>query len=227
MTRKRLDRDRILRAACIVAACLSMAFFQTGCGRKNAAVVIPAGGETLDGKTPGTAAGDGGTPHKGSPSGASGGEAAQGGTLAGAEKPKAIYVYVCGAVVSPGVVELPEGSRAADALQAAGGFTAAADTSYVNLAAKVADGEKLYFPDAQEAADFKKQAQEAGSTLVDINTAGVEELCTLPGIGEARAGDIIAYRKANGPFSSVEDIMKVPGIKEGAYAKISEKIIVR
>lgn len=142
-----------------------------------------------------------------------------------AAEPKMISVYVCGAVVSPGVVELPEESRAADALQAAGGFAEDAETSYVNLAAKVTDGEKLYFPSVTE--ESYLTAQEKGAELVNINTAGVDVLCTLSGIGEARAGDIIAYREENGPFKTKEDIMKVPGIKENAYRKICDNITVK
>lgn len=142
-----------------------------------------------------------------------------------AAEPKMISVYVCGAVVSPGVVELPEESRAADALQAAGGFAEDAETSYVNLAAKVTDGEKLYFPSVTEEPCLT--AQEKGTELVNINTAGVDVLCTLSGIGEARARDIVAYREENGSFKAKEDIMKVPGIKENAYKKICDSITIK
>lgn len=141
-----------------------------------------------------------------------------------AAEPRMIAVYVCGAVISPGVVELPEESRAADALQAAGGFAEDAETSYVNLAAKVTDGERLYFPSVTE--ELCLTAQEKGSELVNINTAGVDVLCTLSGIGEARARDIVAYREENGPFKAKEDIMKVPGIKENAYKKICDNITI-
>lgn len=134
-----------------------------------------------------------------------------------------IYVYVCGAVMNPGVVRLKEGSRAEDALEAAGGFREDAGTDYVNLAAKVTDGEKLYFPTADERAELEAE----GSSLVNINTADAGTLCTLPGIGEARAADIIRYREASGPFETCEDIMKVPGIKTSVYSKISDLITVK
>ena len=134
-----------------------------------------------------------------------------------------ICVYVCGAVETPGIVFLPEGSRAADALEAAGGFASYAAVDAVNLAAKISDGEKLYFPDCEEyRAQAEKQAS-ASAGLVNINTADAAQLCTLPGIGESRAADIIAYREAHGGFASCEDIMNVSGIKESVYNKISDK----
>ncbi len=134
-----------------------------------------------------------------------------------------IWVYVCGAVKEPGVVRLAPGSRWSDALEAAGGFREDAGRDCVNLAAKLSDGEKLYFPTAQEG---REQAEEAEG-LVNINTADAAQLCTLPGIGESRAADIIAYRERNGGFESCEDIMKVPGIKESVYGKLRDKITVQ
>lgn len=136
-----------------------------------------------------------------------------------------IKVYVCGAVVTPGVVALPEGSRAEDALSAAGGFAEDAWRDYVNLAERVADGQKLYFPTLDEAESLV--GQEARDGLVNINTADVAMLCTLPGIGESRAKDIIAYREAHGAFGSCEEIMQVSGIKTSVYSKISDKITVK
>lgn len=136
-----------------------------------------------------------------------------------------IRVYVCGAVESPGVVALPEGSRAEDALLAAGGFSENAWRDYVNLAERVADGQKLYFPTLDEAESLVERTTADG--LVNINTADVATLCTLPGIGESRAKDIIAYREAHGSFESCEDIMKVSGIKTNVYSKISDMITVK
>lgn len=138
-----------------------------------------------------------------------------------------IYVYVCGAVMQPGVVELAEGSRAAEALEAAGGFAPQAQTDYVNLAAKVTDGEKLYFPEEGEAELLRDREEAQALGLVNINTAGEEQLCTLPGIGASRAQDIIRYREQKGQFECPEDIMKVSGIKENAYAKLKDLITVR
>lgn len=137
-----------------------------------------------------------------------------------------LYVYVCGAVEEPGVVALPDGSRAFDAVLAAGGMTEAADPSYVNLAEKLKDGEKLYVPTVEEASAMESGTREAENGLVNINTADAATLCTLPGIGESRAADIIAYREAHGAFNSIEDIMKVPGIKDAAFGKIRDRISV-
>lgn len=142
------------------------------------------------------------------------------GTAADAEETSWIYVYVCGAVNSPGVVALPEGSRAEAALEAAGGLREDAQTDLVNLAARVADGEKLYFPRLDEAAEVP----EAGEGLININTADAETLCTLSGIGESRARDILRYREEHGFFESREDIMKVPGIKNSVYNRIKDRI---
>lgn len=135
-----------------------------------------------------------------------------------------IYVHVCGQVCQPGVVTLPEGSRAWEAVEAAGGLASGAWEAAVNLAAVLRDGEKLYIPALGEA--VAQEADEAESALVNLNTADAARLQTLPGIGESRAADILAYREERGGFKSVEDIMQVPGIKESTYEKIRDKITV-
>lgn len=142
------------------------------------------------------------------------------------EEVSRIYVYVCGAVNNPGVVVLQEGSRAEAALEAAGGFRQDARTDYVNLAAKVSDGEKLYFPSEEETAGQLSELSEesGGDGLININTADEAALCMLSGIGESRARDIVRYREENGPFESCEDIMNVPGIKTSVYSKIKDRI---
>ena len=140
---------------------------------------------------------------------------------------ESILVHVCGAVENPGVVSLPQGSRAEDALLAAGGFTEDASRDFVNLAGYVSDGEKLYFPTREEVSAGIQVQAEADDGLININTADVAALCTLPGIGEARARDIIAYRETHGDFASCEDIMKISGIKISVYQKISDKIKVK
>lgn len=143
------------------------------------------------------------------------------------DDPHMVYVYVCGAVRDPGVVEVPEGSRAEEALRLAGGMTAEADLFYVNLAETVTDGQKLYFPTAEEAGALEAVVKAAEEGLVNINTASVEELCALPGIGTSRAADIVRYREKNGAFQTKEDIMKVSGIKQNAYDKLCDKITVQ
>lgn len=139
-----------------------------------------------------------------------------------AEEAAEIYVYVCGAVKNPGVVCLAEDSRADAALAAAGGFSENAATDAVNLAARLTDGEMLYFPTEEEAENSGTQ-----DARVNINTADKDALCTLPGIGASKAEEILRYREENGRFESCEDMMLVPGIGTGVYEKLREKITVK
>lgn len=132
-----------------------------------------------------------------------------------------LFIHVCGAVEMPGVYELPIGSRIYDAVLAAGDFDAEADREAVNLVQELTDGEQIRIPFIGEGSDAGRNG------LIDINTAGEEELCQIPGIGESRAGAIIAYREEFGRFESVEELMKVPGIKEGIYARVSTYIECR
>lgn len=196
-----MKNKNILNAACLL---ILSGIFLWGCryGEGQETVLIGAGGASM--------------------AGSAGAEEAMwaSGDLPEAPEKGFIRVYVCGAVASPGVVEVPQGSRVEDALLAAGGFTEAAGREAVNLADWIRDGQMLYFPTEEE-----QQAQrESGDGLVNINTADAAQLCTLPGIGESRAADIIAYREKNGGFASCEDIMKVPGIKTSVYEKIRDKI---
>lgn len=147
-------------------------------------------------------------------------------SVAVTEPPEQIAVYVCGQVLYPGVVYLDEDARVVDAVEAAGGLTEAADAEYINLAARVSDGEKLYIPDMQEGQELREREAEASSGLVNINTADRERLMTLPGIGESKAQDIIAYREKHGEFSSIEELMNISGIKESLFEKIRDKIVV-
>ncbi|MCC8060418.1 MAG: helix-hairpin-helix domain-containing protein [Clostridiales bacterium] len=146
-------------------------------------------------------------------------------------KPRSCFVYVCGEVVSPGVYELSEGRRVYEAVALAGGFTEAAADTWLNLAEPVTDGMKVLVPDEETAqtltaAGGSPDSGESGSALVNINTATKEELMTLSGIGESRAADIVRVREQKGGFSSIEEIMEVPGIKEAAFAKICDDITV-
>ena len=142
-----------------------------------------------------------------------------------------IQVYICGAVVHPGVYTLPEGSRLNDAVLASGGFTEEAEETSVNLAAKIADEEMIYVYSKEQMAAgeyvpmLPGSFQESG--LVNINTADLSALCSLPGIGESRARDIITYREKNGAFQKKEDIMQVSGIKESLYQRICDLISVK
>ena len=146
------------------------------------------------------------------------------------EDGRMLLVHVCGAVRTPGVYELPEGSRVYQAVEMAGGMTEEAASDYLNLADVLTDGAKVAVPRLSEVAagELHGPAPEAeGDDLVDLNRAGKEALMELPGIGEAKAEAILAYREEHGAFGSPEDIMQVPGIKEAAYGKIKDKITVR
>lgn len=141
------------------------------------------------------------------------------------------YVYVCGAVKYPGVYELKMGSRVFLALQAAGGLREDAAQESINQAEVVVDGQMLYIPTKEEVlAQAEKSGfegeQESDDGRIDLNRADAESLMTLPGIGSSKAESIISYREECGGFSSVEEIMKIPGIKEGVYSKIKDKIKV-
>ena len=149
----------------------------------------------------------------------------------------ALVVHVDGAVAAPGVYELPAASRVNDAVLAAGGLVEGADTGGLNLAAPLADGEKVHVPRVGEAhvsagsgvgtgADDAGGGAETGAAAVNINTAGVAELDELPGVGEATARAIVEDRERNGPFSAPEDLMRVSGIGEKKFAKMEGMICV-
>ena len=165
-----------------------------------------------------------------------------------------IAVYVCGAVKKPGVCYLPFGARVCDALEAAGGFTADADSQWLNQAKLLADGEMLIVYTAEETAQMKDQgvlrgdaapadaqskagaaASDAvetpgsgasGEAKINLNTASKEQLMTLPGIGDAKADAIIRYRTETGLFASTEDVMNISGIKNSVYEKIRDRVTV-
>lgn len=143
-----------------------------------------------------------------------------------------VVVHVTGAVNAPGVYTLPADARVDDAVRAAGA-TAEADLSQLNLAQKLADGQKITVPavgtsaatDGAAAATSSTNSDSSGA-LVNINTATLEELETLPSIGEVRAQAIITYRETNGGFRTIDDIKEVSGIGEKIFADISPYITV-
>ena len=142
------------------------------------------------------------------------------------ESPLELVVYICGAVKNPGVYSLPQGARVDQAVNLAGGFTKKADPTGINLAKPVEDGMQVLIPKKGEA--LKETSKDSGGTeaKVNLNTASREELMEIPGIGEAKADAILAYREEKGAFGKTEDVMKVSGIKEGAYNKMKEYITV-
>ncbi len=143
-----------------------------------------------------------------------------------------IVVHIAGAVSKPGVYELPAGSRVIDGLTAAGGATAHADVSAINLARELADGERVYIPRkgevpaAEAGAAGAAPAGGAQAGKVNINTASVSELEELPGIGEVIAQRIVDYRTQHGPFKTVRDLLKVEGIGEKKFESIKDHVTV-
>jgi len=160
--------------------------------------------------------------------------------------PGPIRVFVSGQVAAPAVYELPPASIVQQAVEAAGGFTAAANTAVVNLAQTLVDGAHVYVPaegeeavaapltvvnqpaSAVESAPGESAAVAAGASggLININTATLEQLDTLPGVGPAIAQRIIDHRDANGPFAAIEAIMDVSGIGEARFEQMKELITV-
>lgn len=141
-------------------------------------------------------------------------------------QPASCCVYICGAVVRPGVYEVPEGSRIFQVLELAGGFTEDAAVTELNQAEPVHDGQMLRVLTVEEAAAEAAEAQETADGRVNINTASVEELMGLAGIGESKAQSIVAYREEHGAFSETEELMNITGIKAGVYEKIKNNIKV-
>ncbi len=151
------------------------------------------------------------------------------GTPVPTPEPAVIYVDVAGAVKAPGVYPLEEHSRVFQAIQAAGGPLPDAELSALNRAQVLRDGEQVYVPSRQETAQTGTAATLAGGgagSLVNLNTADITALCTLTGIGESKARAIIKYREKQGDFTAIEDLMKVPGIKEATFEKIKDEITV-
>lgn len=150
--------------------------------------------------------------------------------------PSLFRVHICGAVQNPGVYQVEDGSRLVDLIKIAGGLTDTAAGDYINQAAAVTDGQRIYIPDKDELKDISASEYQEGqqgaaeasgeNSLININTADAEALMSLPGIGQAKADNIIAYRAANSSFKKIEDLMNVPGIKQGLFGQISSRITV-
>lgn len=153
---------------------------------------------------------------------------------------KKVTIHVSGAVVSPGVYSIDEGSRVQDAVSAASGFTQDAARDSCNLARKVADGEQITILTTEQAAgtvaantignvgssSISGKAVITPGTLVNINTATSEQLQALPGIGAATAAKIIANRQDEGPFQKKDDLKRISGIGDKKYAALSDLITI-
>jgi competence protein ComEA len=137
-----------------------------------------------------------------------------------------LVVDVAGAVRRPGLHELAPGTRIADALAAAGGATAKADINAVNLAAPVADGEQIVVPArGPGAAGGSSGAAPSPTAPLDLNSASLEQLDALPGIGPTTAQKILDYRQAHGSFHSVAELDAVPGIGQGRIEQLKGLVL--
>ena len=144
-----------------------------------------------------------------------------------------LTIDVAGAVKKPGVYNLPTNSRVVDAIRMAGGLRISADTSDINQARLLKDGEQIYVypnsPSTSYSSGGSSRAKRAPVRVtgpIAINRATAKEFESLDGIGPVLASRIVSYRKANGAFTAIEDLKKVPGIGEITFAKFKEKLRV-
>lgn len=147
-----------------------------------------------------------------------------------------LAIHITGEIVCPGVYRTYDGAILQDLVDMAGGLTDKADTYVINLAIRVRDGMRIHIPSVDDESKIwlieggrvsdGKASDDKVNSLVNINTAGIDELMTLSGIGESMANDIINYRSEHGFFLSIEEIMNVPGIKEAKFSRIKNQITV-
>ena len=250
-----MNKKRLRTAAGMLGLC-TVCFWSAGCGRKSTDQLETLRLEDGRGTEVDTADQDISSEKEGSEGTEETGDRKAAGNLqeignadAGSGSTEHIFVYVCGAVNTPGVYELEAGARLYEAIARAGGVREDGAEESINQAQAVSDGERLYIPTDEEVrqgldayllsgsagGDAAAGSQSAvpggpsGSSAggkVNINTASREELKTLNGIGDTRAGSIVVYRESNGPFGSIEDLMKVEGIKEGVFNKLKDDITV-
>lgn len=147
-----------------------------------------------------------------------------------------IKVHITGEVLKQGLIELDEGSRIADAINEAGNITEFADLSKVNLAYELSDGQKVYIPSikdeteeyiSESAGESVLEDEDVKEGKININTADIDLLQTINGVGESLASKIIDYRKQNGKFKNVEDLKNVSGIGDKKFEDIKDKVIVK
>ncbi|MBP5701822.1 MAG: helix-hairpin-helix domain-containing protein [Lachnospiraceae bacterium] len=205
----------------LAAAALLSALILTSCGDNGEMTLSRLEAQNADeGGSPLSMPDDGSTQNESDPA-------------AGVAEELTIVVYICGSVQDPGVYELPAGSRVCDGLEAAGGFSEGADEKRINLAGMLEDGDMVFFPEvgeelAEGASDYitGREEQSATDALININTAGEQALCTLPGIGSSKAQAIISYREEHGSFKDIKEIMNVNGIGENLFNQIKDLIRV-
>lgn len=137
-----------------------------------------------------------------------------------------LLVHVAGAVARPGVVSMPGGSRVVDALAAAGGPVADAATDTVNLARRLADGERIYVPRRGEAVPPEAATDATSAGPLDLNAATRDALDSLPGVGPVLAQRILEHRAAHGPFHDVRQLLDIPGIGEKLFTELRQRVTV-
>lgn len=145
------------------------------------------------------------------------------------QKQTKLLVHVAGEVKSPGLYELPEGQRVADAIKIAGGKNEVSDLDALNLAEPLMDGMKITVPAIAVTPgieDSSKPAANDMQSLVNINNAGENDLDELPGIGPATAKKIIDFRNSNGRFKSIEDLKNVKGIGQKKFEELKGKVTI-
>lgn len=140
-----------------------------------------------------------------------------------------IFVYISGEVKNPGVYQVIEDARIYEVVIEAGGYTIEADEIACNLAAKVSDGMHIHIANKNDESTINSSSTGNTDTggKVNLNSASLSDLTSIPGIGMVKAEAIIAYREIHGNFQSIEDVMEVDGIKSGTYENIKEYIEVR
>lgn len=151
------------------------------------------------------------------------------GTAATAAARPRLYIHLIGAIARPGLYILNTGDRVVDAVAAAGGFTAGADQGQVNLARVLADGEQVIVPAMGEASPVGGSGVSGAAqpgAKVNINTADETALETLPRVGPAMAARIVEWRKTNGRFAAIEDLMSVTGIGQKTFDGFKDHVTV-
>lgn len=219
-----MNKKKRFQVVIMVAAVFLCGIFYVCLGPGRAAVLADegegqtfvAGGVKTDGVE--TAASDGGRV----------------GDMPDAESSAGVFIYICGAVKKPGVYTFDSPPRVVEVVEKAGGFTKKADQASVNLASQVDDGAQVVVYEKSKDGHAANPAVGASSgtggsdaqLLIDINTAGHEELTQIPGVGDAKASAIETYRSEHGRFEKPEDLMQISGIKQGTFDKIKDYIKV-
>ncbi len=150
-------------------------------------------------------------------------------TVPSVTAPPPVIVHVAGAVVKPGVYQVPADARLVDAIEIAGGTLAEAEPDRLNLAAPVVDGMQIWVPVEGEVVTQHAAAGVTGDSSgpINLNTASAEQLDALAGVGPSTAAAIMAYREDNGPFLTVDDLLSVPGIGPAKLEALRDAVVAQ